>query len=663
MNSVHLSTLRRTAAAVKARRYIIVCVCLLAAAVALRFYDISKYGLKYDEALAAINSRGALSEVIDNTRYSNSSPILYPIALWAVQKAQISEFSVRLIPAAASALTVGTLLFWMPRLGVPRRAAFLAALLCALSVAAIEHAQNSREYSVDALLALLMIVGLLQYLRDGGKWLLCVALLVGPLLQYGLALFGVAVIGAAALAPSKAAAGVAGAYAAAVWRHIKRRIDLLLPIACFGAACAASWELTLRYQWMPGGWNSLDGYLTAYYYQSGYDAAAVVEFAVGRTWDLVSYHMPTAIAAGALAAFGAALLQGLMRRRRLDALGLLALFAVGVAFCAALASAYPLGGIRQCLYLGPVIFLAAGGAFHSLVEGAAAARRAWVASALGVVAAGTIALVGAAAIRQDDLRRDDLHYTANNIKQVLAALDEREQEGDGVYVYRWAIPSVEFYKGEKPDNYFYEQVPCHTYAPPLGTDCVHEALGEMFRELNEARRIWLIHNVHVPVREEIAAHSQEISVEEIDDEKITPAGWNTLHLITDFHEFTADIREEWLDMYDAVASEAPSAVAAYNLYLQDEALYYAKRPCDAADTEAKFFLHIYPADVADLPDHHRRIGLNNLDFDFQNYGFLADGRCIIRRALPNYPIERIHTGQFIYPDGAVTWEADFPFKP
>ena len=659
MNHVTALLFRRTAAVVSARRYAIGGVCLLAAAVALRFYGLSEYGLLYDEALAAINSRGTLSEVLDNTRYSNSSPILYPIALWAVQKAQISEFSVRLMPAAASALAVGTLLFWMPRLGVPRRAAFLAALLCALSVAAIEHAQNSREYSVDALLALLMIVGVLQYLRDGGKWLLCGALLVGPLLQYGLALFGVAVIGAAALAPSQAAAGVAcGTYAAAVWRHIKRRIDLLLPIACFGAACAASWALTLRYQWMPGGWNSLDGYLTAYYYQSGYDAAAVVEFAVGRTWDLVSYHMPTAIAAGALAAFGAALLQGLMRRRRLDALGLLALFAVGVAFCAALASAYPLGGIRQCLYLGPVIFLAAGGAFHSLVEVAAAARRAWVGAALAGGAAGMIALVGAAAIRQDDL-----HYTANNIKQVLAALDEREQEGDGVYVYRWAIPSVEFYKGEKPDNYFYEQVPCHTYAPPLGTDCVHEALGEMFRELNEARRIWLIHNVHVPVREEIAAHSQEISVEEIDVEKIAPVGWNTLHLITGFGEVVKDIRKEWLDMYDAVASEAPSAVGAYNLYLRDEALYYAKRPCDAADTDARFFLHIYPADVADLPDHHRRIGLNNLDFDFRNYGFLTDGRCIIRRSLPNYPIERIHTGQFIYPDGAVTWEADFPFKP
>ena len=69
-------------------------------------------------------------------------------------------------------------------------------------------------------------------------------------------------------------------------------------------------------------------------------------------------------------------------------------------------------------------------------------------------------------------------------------------------------------------------------------------------------------------------------------------------------------------------SEAPSAVADYNLYLQDNALYYAKQPCAPADTEAKFFLHIYPTNAADLPTYGG--ALENLDFDFINYGFLTD---------------------------------------
>ena len=650
-----------------ARRYAIAGICLLIVAAALRFYGISEYGLLYDEALAALNSKGSFAEVLDNTRERNSSPILYPIALWAVQQAASSNFSVRVMPAVASALTVGALLFLLPRLGVPRRAAFMAALLAALSVAAIEHAQNSREYSVDALCAALMIAGALQYLRGGGKALLCAALFVGPLLQYGLVLFGVAVIGVAAIAPAASAQTLVGggrqAYGAGtVWGWLKGRIGLLLPMACFAAACAASWALTLRYQWTPGGWNSYDDYLTAYYYQSGFDAAAIVGFAIGRTWDLLSYHMPSVIAAAALLAFGAIALAWALRRRRLDAIALLALFAIGVSLCAALMVAYPFGGIRQCLYLGPIVFLAAGGAFHSLADSATAVMRwARVGPALGIAAAGMIALVGAAAIRQDALLQDNLYHSANNIKQVFAALDEREREGDAVYVYRWAVPSVEFYKGAKPDNYFYEQVPCPAALTRSWTVCFPEALAEMFRELSEARRIWLIHNTHANVQQEIAAYSQEITVEEIDVAGIAPVGWNALYLITGFEEVVADLRKEWRDMYDAVASEAPSVAADYNLYLRDNALYYAKRPCAPADTDAKFFLHIYPTNATDLPAYNGV--LENLDFDFINYGFLTDDKCIIRRALPEYPINRIHTGQFVYPDGAVVWEAYLPFNP
>ena len=139
--------------------------------------------------------------MVPNTRHRNSSPILYPLALWAVQKVDVSAFSIRVLPAAASVLTVAALLFLLPRAGVSRWATFLAALLATLSVAAIEHAQDAREYSIDALLAALMIAGLLWHLRHGRKALLCVSLFLAPLLQYGLVLFGVAVIGVAAVLP------------------------------------------------------------------------------------------------------------------------------------------------------------------------------------------------------------------------------------------------------------------------------------------------------------------------------------------------------------------------------------------------------------------------------------------------------------------------------
>ena len=175
--------------------------CLLLVAAGSRFYDLTGNSLWFDEVVVSNNSSGALSDVIPNTRCCNSSPILYPLALWMVQKADVSAFSIRVLPAMASALTVAVMLFLLPRLGVARWAAFMAALLATLSIVAIEHAQDAREYSIDALLTVLMIAGLLWYLRDGRKALLCASLFLAPLLQYGLVLFGGAVMAAAIILP------------------------------------------------------------------------------------------------------------------------------------------------------------------------------------------------------------------------------------------------------------------------------------------------------------------------------------------------------------------------------------------------------------------------------------------------------------------------------
>ena len=176
----------------KTRLYYAACVVLLVVAAGLRFHDLPGKSLRHDEAAAANISRGALSEVIPGTRYRNSSPILYPLALWAVQQVESTPFSVRVLPATASVLTVAVMLFLLPHLGVARGAAFLAGLLATLSVEAIRHAQDVREYSIDALVAVLMIAGLLWYLQDSKKALLCASLFVAPLVQYGLILFGVA---------------------------------------------------------------------------------------------------------------------------------------------------------------------------------------------------------------------------------------------------------------------------------------------------------------------------------------------------------------------------------------------------------------------------------------------------------------------------------------
>ena len=42
---------------------------------------------------------------------------------------------------------------------------------------------------------------------------------------------------------------------------------------------------------------------------------------------------------------------------------------------------------------------------------------------------------------------------------------------------------------------------------------------------------------------------------------------------------------------------------------------YAKEPCARADTEARFFLHLIPADAADRPDHRKQYGKEEFPFN------------------------------------------------
>ena len=476
-------------------------VCLLVVAVGLRFYDLPGNSVSFDEAVVANNSSGTLSEVVSNTRYSSSSPILYPLALWAVQKVDVSAFSIRVLPAMASVLTVAALLFLLPRAGVSRWAAFLAALLTTLSIAAIEHAQGAREYSIDALLAVLMIAGLLWYLRDGRKVLLCVSLFLAPLLQYGLTLFGVAVMGAAMVLPPRLLVSPESKShtLSRICNWLKLRIALVWPAVCFLVGCAISYLVTLRYHWAEGGWGGYD----FAYYQGAFDVADVLGFAAFRTWDLLNYHLPQVVAIPVVGAL-ALMLMASLKRSRFDAIATLALLAVGIAIFAAMLKLYPLGGIRQNIYLGPVIFLAAGVAVHSMTDSLAAlTHRAWLAPALAVAAAGAIALVGVGDIWQDSPYED-----RTNFKAVLAFLEEHVEEGDMVYVFPYATPSMKFYQDEKPNSYHYGE--CWL----AFEKCIPEMVGLVVSRPNVPNRIFLVHD-RKSIREELELLRAQVSVEHI----------------------------------------------------------------------------------------------------------------------------------------------------
>ena len=96
---------------------------------------------------------------------------------------------------------------------------------------------------------------------------------------------------------------------------------------------------------------------------------------------------------------------------------------------------------------------------------------------------------------------------------------------------------------------------------------------------------------------------------------------------------------------DAIATE-PVARSVFNIRLDGGALTYAKSPCAPQDTASKFFLHIYPQDMNDLPPGHAAYGFHNADIAFGREGALFEGNCWAVVPLPEYPIRRIRTGQF-----------------
>ncbi len=100
----------------------------------------------------------------------------------------------------------------------------------------------------------------------------------------------------------------------------------------------------------------------------------------------------------------------------------------------------------------------------------------------------------------------------------------------------------------------------------------------------------------------------------------------------------------------------------FDVYHNKNSLIYVRESCSQADTDAHFFLHVYPVDANDLPDHRKKYGFDNLDFNFGDYRFQfkVDEECITVRELPDYKISRIRTGQFIRGKDLI-WEGDFKF--
>ena len=100
------------------------------------------------------------------------------------------------------------------------------------------------------------------------------------------------------------------------------------------------------------------------------------------------------------------------------------------------------------------------------------------------------------------------------------------------------------------------------------------------------------------------------------------------------------------NVIESVEDMRPTARSTFDVYLDGNRLVYVKEECSREDVEARFFLHLHPADIADPRRDHQR-EFENLDFPFETFGFHVGGRCAAVRLLPDYGIASIHTGQYV----------------
>ena len=100
-------------------------------------------------------------------------------------------------------------------------------------------------------------------------------------------------------------------------------------------------------------------------------------------------------------------------------------------------------------------------------------------------------------------------------------------------------------------------------------------------------------------------------------------------------------------------------------YSNETRLIYLRRSCSMTDIEHRFFLHITPVHLHDLPEDRKQHGFDNLDFHFKdNFSddsfTLVNNACIVVRYLPQYDIKQIQTGQFT-PETGPLWKGEFTF--
>ena len=93
------------------------------------------------------------------------------------------------------------------------------------------------------------------------------------------------------------------------------------------------------------------------------------------------------------------------------------------------------------------------------------------------------------------------------------------------------------------------------------------------------------------------------------------------------------------------ATGEPVIESGMDVHVHGRRIFYVSEDCEGTDGRTPFFLHVVPMREADMPPERIEHGYDNLDF--HQAGVTFGERCVVRWQLPDYPIRRIRTGQYV----------------
>ena len=347
-----------------------------------------------------------------------------------VEKVTAGPLAVRTPSFIASILAVMLMLCFVRIPSVDQKTAILSALMLGTSAAQIRYAQEVREYSLSVLYATLLLYLFLSFTSESAQRKsptpFYIALFAAPLVQYGLVLFSSGILTALLIL------WLTQSGAQLKFSHI------LKASTCLAAGGLVSFVLTLRYQWGEAAW-----YLEDYYWARG---SSLLRFILVNTHHLFTFLLP-GLPLGVLAAV--AILVHLvveLRARTVSPLTILAFTSIGTVLVCGLLHRYPYGGIRQCLFLAPVLCLLAAASMVDLAN-----RFTGRTNTLAIIVIAGVVI--ASGIYQIRLLKP--YAEVEDIQTVLHRLQNGLQPGDEVYIYPGAVPAVDFYVKARDKRFIY----------------------------------------------------------------------------------------------------------------------------------------------------------------------------------------------------------------